>query len=143
MAIRKPISSTVDDRPNENRASPARRSAVDPSQKRSMSLYHSKERKQVYLNDMSDAMLNRAVESYWDRVWDRMTEDTPFDKASDSEIRSFVYDNFEDEIAELMETFGDTEEEAVDWFIKHHDDEIAERYNEHWQAEYGGGYYDD
>ena len=97
----------------------------------------------MYLNDMSDAMLNRAVESYCDRVWDRMTEDTPFDKASDSEIRSFVYDNFEDEIAELMETFGDTEEEAVDWFIKHHDDEIAERYNEHWQAEYGGGYYDD
>lgn len=95
----------------------------------------------MYLSDASD--IDRAVEAHWDRVWEAMNADTPYDVASDDEIRAFVYGNFEDEIAELMEEYGDTEEQAVDFFIKHHDDEIAERYNEHWAAEYGRGYYDD
>ena len=95
----------------------------------------------MYLSDASD--IDRAVEAHWDRVWEAMNADTPYDVASDDEIRAFVYGNFEDEIAELMEEYEDTEEQAVDFFIKHHDDEIAERYNEHWAAEYGRGYYDD
>ena len=97
----------------------------------------------MYLSDVSDAMLDRAVERYWDAVYDRMTADTPYDKARASEIRTFVQDNFEDEITEMMETFGDTEEQAVDYLIEHHEDEVAARYNEQWDAEYGRGWYDD
>lgn len=74
----------------------------------------------------------------------RMETDAPYDNASKDAIRSFVETNMEDEIAELQEESPYmTHAQIIDWIIAHCEEDVAERYNEQWDAEYGRDWYDD
>lgn len=82
--------------------------------------------------NMTSDQVAMAAERYYDRMLERyLGPESPYDRASEAEIEDFVREWFEEELAEDQEESPYmTEQEIVEQFIRFHEDDVIEKYNE-------------